>query len=51
MLDTRPAPRQVGDTTGPDNGEVTLDLSTQWRAHHRDGAPDLYPEHLRDGHT
>jgi putative glutathione S-transferase len=23
---------------------LTLDLSTQWRAHHRDGAPDLYPE-------
>jgi len=26
---------------------LTLDLSTQWRAHHRDGAPDLYPEPLR----
>jgi len=24
--------------------DLTLDLSTQWRAHHRDGAPDLYPE-------
>jgi glutathionyl-hydroquinone reductase len=23
---------------------LTLDLSTQWRAYHRDGAPDLYPE-------
>jgi glutathionyl-hydroquinone reductase len=22
----------------------TLDLSAQWRAYHRDGAPDLYPE-------
>lgn len=27
--------------------QLTLDLSTEWRAHHRDGAPDLYPEHLR----
>ena len=27
--------------------ELTLDLSTQWRAHHRGGAPDLYPERHR----
>ena len=27
---------------------ITVDLATQWTAHHRDGAPDLYPEHLRD---
>jgi putative glutathione S-transferase len=27
---------------------ITLDLSTQWRRYHRDGAPDLYPERLRD---
>lgn len=27
--------------------QMTLDLSTQWTAHHRDGAPDLYPEALR----
>jgi putative glutathione S-transferase len=27
--------------------QITLDLSTEWRAHHRDGAPDLYPEPLR----
>ena len=26
---------------------MTIDLSTQWREHHRDGAPDLYPEALR----
>lgn len=31
-----------------DYAQLTLDLSTQWRAHHRQGAPDLYPEHLRD---
>jgi len=28
--------------------QITVDLSTQWREHHREGAPDLYPEHLRD---
>lgn len=28
--------------------QITLDFSTQWTAHHRDGAPDLYPEALRD---
>jgi glutathionyl-hydroquinone reductase len=29
--------------------QITLDLSTEWTEHHRDGAPDLYPEaHLRD---
>ncbi|SEE94785.1 glutathione S-transferase family protein [Ruania alba] len=28
--------------------QITLDFSTEWTAYHRDGAPDLYPEHLRD---
>jgi len=28
--------------------QMTLDFSTEWTAHHRDGAPDLYPEPLRD---
>ncbi len=28
--------------------QMTLDLSTEWTAFHRDGAPDLYPEELRD---
>jgi putative glutathione S-transferase len=27
---------------------VTLDLATEWRAYAREGAPDLYPESLRD---
>ncbi len=27
---------------------MTLDFSTQWRAHHRAGAPDLYPEDRRE---
>ncbi len=31
-----------------DFAQITLDLSTQWTAHHRDGAPDLYPEPWRD---
>jgi putative glutathione S-transferase len=30
-----------------DYPQITLDLSTQWQAYHRPGAPDLYPEHLR----
>ncbi len=28
--------------------QITLDFSTEWRQYHRQGAPDLYPEHLRD---
>ncbi|MCW2741631.1 MAG: gto2, partial [Blastococcus sp.] len=28
--------------------QITLDFSTEWTAYHRDGAPDLYPEELRD---
>jgi glutathionyl-hydroquinone reductase len=31
-----------------DFAQITLDLSTQWTAHHRDGAPDLYPADRRD---
>lgn len=31
-----------------DYPRITLDFSTQWRAHHRPSAPDLYPEALRD---
>ncbi len=27
--------------------QITLDLSTEWREHHREGAPDLWPEALR----
>ncbi len=27
--------------------QITLDFSTEWTEFHRDGAPDLYPEHLR----
>src|SRR5687767_1837282 len=28
--------------------QITLDLSLEWAEHHRDAAPDLYPEHLRN---
>ena len=31
-----------------DYPRISLDLSTQWREFHREGAPDLYPEQLRD---
>jgi glutathionyl-hydroquinone reductase len=31
-----------------DFAQMTLDLSTEWVDHHREGAPDLYPEPLRD---
>jgi len=44
-------PALVDTTTGQvvtnDFGQITLDLSTEWAAHHRPGAPDLYPERLR----
>ncbi len=31
-----------------DFAQMTIDLATEWRAHHREGAPDLYPEDLRE---
>ncbi|WP_405741125.1 glutathione S-transferase C-terminal domain-containing protein [Streptomyces sp. NBC_00028] len=31
-----------------DYQQLTLDLATEWRALHRDGAPDLYPRALRE---
>ncbi|WP_121011329.1 glutathione S-transferase family protein [Saccharothrix australiensis] len=45
-------PAIVDTTTGAvvtnDFAQITLDLSTQWRAHHREGAPDLLPAEHRD---
>jgi glutathionyl-hydroquinone reductase len=38
----------TGQVVTNDYPQLTLDLSTQWRDHHRDGAPDLYPEDRRD---
>lgn len=31
-----------------DYQQITLDFATEWRALHRPGAPDLYPERLRE---
>ncbi len=37
----------TGQVVTNDYGQITLDLSTEWREHHRPGAPDLYPEDRR----
>jgi len=37
-----------GKVVTNDYAQMTLDLSTEWRELHRQGAPDLYPERLRD---
>nr|WP_200815027.1 glutathione S-transferase C-terminal domain-containing protein [Kytococcus aerolatus] len=37
----------TGQLVTNDFPQITLDLSTEWREHHRDGAPELYPEALR----
>jgi putative glutathione S-transferase len=37
-----------GKVVTNDFAQMTLDLSGQWRAYHREGAPELYPEALRD---
>jgi putative glutathione S-transferase len=39
---------RTGQVVTNDFPQMTLDLSTEWRDHHRDGAPDLYPEQLRE---
>jgi putative glutathione S-transferase len=38
----------TGQVVTNDYPQITLDLSTEWREHQRPGAPDLYPEALRD---
>jgi len=38
----------TGQVVTNDFARITLDFSTQWAAYHRDGAPQLYPEHLRE---
>jgi putative glutathione S-transferase len=37
-----------GTVVTNDYPQITLDLSTQWHAYHRAGAPDLYPPALRE---
>ena len=38
----------TGEVVTNDFAQITLDFSTEWAEHHRAGAPDLYPEPLRD---
>jgi putative glutathione S-transferase len=38
----------TGKVVTNDYPQMTLDFSTEWRRHHRSGAPDLYPPDLRD---
>ncbi len=38
----------TGQVVTNDFPRITLDFSSEWRAHHRDGAPDLYPEEHRE---
>jgi putative glutathione S-transferase len=37
----------TGQVVTNDYAQITLDLSTEWRAWHRPGAPDLYPQDRR----
>ncbi|WP_022919047.1 glutathione S-transferase family protein [Ruania albidiflava] len=37
----------TGAVVTNDFAQITLDFSTEWTQFHRDGAPDLYPDHLR----
>ncbi|HYN28652.1 MAG TPA: glutathione S-transferase C-terminal domain-containing protein [Dermatophilaceae bacterium] len=37
----------TGQVVTNDFPTITLDLATQWRVHHREGAPDLYPQPWR----
>ena len=38
----------TGHVVTNDFPSITIDFSLEWTAHHRDGAPELYPEPLRD---
>ncbi|WP_430780006.1 glutathione S-transferase family protein [Actinoplanes sp. G11-F43] len=37
----------TGKVVTNDFAQITIDLSLEWTAFHRDGAPELYPERLR----
>lgn len=43
IVDTRD-----GAVVTNDFAQITLDFSTEWKEYHREGAPDLYQEHLRE---
>jgi putative glutathione S-transferase len=38
----------TGQVVTNDFPQITIDLSLEWKQYHREGAPELYPEHLRD---
>lgn len=38
----------TGEVATNDYKQITIDFSLEWTQHHRPGAPDLYPAHLRD---
>lgn len=38
----------TGEVVTNDFPQITLDFSTEWTQYHREGAPQLYPEPLRD---
>ena len=38
----------TGEVVTNDYRKITIDFSLEWVEHHREGAPDLYPEALRD---
>ncbi|MBU2666458.1 glutathione S-transferase C-terminal domain-containing protein [Actinoplanes bogorensis] len=38
----------TGQVVTNDFAQITIDLSLEWTRYHRDGAPKLYPEELRD---
>ncbi len=38
----------TGKVVTNDFAQMSIDLETEWTAHHRDGAPELYPDRLRD---
>ena len=37
-----------GEVVTNDFAQITEDFATQWARHHRDGAPDLWPQELRE---
>lgn len=39
---------ESGQVVTNDFAQMTLDFATEWTEHHRQGAPELYPEALRD---
>ncbi|WAC54882.1 glutathione S-transferase family protein [Gordonia sp. SL306] len=43
VVDTR-----SGAVVTNDFPQITIDFELEWAEHHRAGAPELYPEHLRD---